>query len=461
MQSLIIEHINRVFQDILCSEEHHLFFRSFQWWQEAKCSFSRNPNITQELIRTVDPDENTYSHRSDNFIPQPIPYHPYHPQNTITPEKLHELYDIVSNATDFSVVREKLESLYDFNLPSTISDPEAHFTLAPTIKVLIAGAGPVGLFTALYLNDYYNRSVLFKGKKVEILVIDSRIHADGVRLPYSRLTQFGFDIGEIQRFVKNIYCWQDTSRSKSDRHFDFINVLENLLYITAFHRNIPMYFTQRYKNWEAIKAFMGRHNIGYVFDCTGGRLVGHSGTIQFSTIDETKSSFIHKEGDTTYAVKLVPNEGIYRFHINDIPYSYKVMVLQLFDKDMRQFPVGNFFGHPKKRKDAELIARLNNKCFRTQDYVTASRGFSSRRLRFLLPYIMKNVLADKVDVMYVRVTTFDVCSYHASFAARSFEDGKRVYVAMGNTLGSSEYGIQYGMKVGLLFSKHVCHLLTV
>lgn len=51
------------------------------------------------------------------------------------------------------------------------------------------GTGLIGLFMALYINQNYPH--------VSICMIDNRIYKEGIKQPYTRLTQFEFDISEI------------------------------------------------------------------------------------------------------------------------------------------------------------------------------------------------------------------------------------------------------------------------
>ena len=161
-----------------------------------------------------------------------------------------------------------MNELFDYNLPSTVKNLDPHFSnlkQSKKIKFLVVGAGPIGLYASLYLNYLY-------GDNVEILLIDNRIAREGVKLPYSRTTQFGYDISQMRVVFDSINCWKNLNMSGGCnrangcyRAFDFIYILENLLFLQAFDKNIPMYFTSR-KHTEMTKYF------DVIFDCTGGRI---------------------------------------------------------------------------------------------------------------------------------------------------------------------------------------------
>jgi hypothetical protein len=156
--------------------------------------------------------------------------------------------------------------MYDYNLPSTIPnlDNWKKYKEDNPINIMIMGAGPLGLYTALYLNEYYNKNIIHgrDNKKtilnqyVNILIIDNRIYKEGIKKPYTRSTQFGFDIEQIQPFIKQIFCWKNFDNNyKGTRRFDFINILENLLYVAAYNENISMYFTKKLEDFNDIKTF--------------------------------------------------------------------------------------------------------------------------------------------------------------------------------------------------------------
>ena len=96
--------------------------------------------------------------------------------------------------------------MYDYLLPSTIDnlDNLNYIKNEKSINVIIAGAGPVGLFSALYLTKYYENEF---NQNVNILLVDNRVEQEGIRLPYTRTTQFVFDISLIQDFIYNLFCW--------------------------------------------------------------------------------------------------------------------------------------------------------------------------------------------------------------------------------------------------------------
>ena len=441
--------INDNYQYILRGKKnknYHIFFESHDWFLRAiktwiieknYKSYKYNNNLLElNDVKTINNCSNI-------------------PTKVITKKLLNELYLIISDPKidDFNIIRDNIDKMYDYLLPSTIKNLEIHIKNIDknNINILIIGAGPVGLFTALYLHEHYNKSEI-SNKKVNILLLDNRISKEKIRLPYTRLTQFNFDIQEIQIFIKRIFCWKNRLLYDGIQ-FDFINILENLLYLCAYHEQIPIYFTKTLETFETINNFAIKHNFNYIFNCTGGRL-DHSNKLLQNNILEW-SDYNFKKGK--YEVKLC-SDNYYRFFVNNKLYEHHTIILHLFDKNMKQFKVGNIFGFTSSLDDIKLLEKLKNLCFEKNEYIRISKYFEDSNLRFLLPYIIDITKHKLVNINYIKLTYFITNSRHASICSRVINNNL-LYIGLGDTLGSSEYGIYFGMKHSILFSKYICNLL--
>lgn len=346
----------------------------------------------------------------------------------------------------------------DYLFPSTILDLNEftgkiknnikNETETSNLNIIIVGGGPIGLFTALYLTEYYDKYYYIFRIKLNLILLDNRISEEKIKLPYSRLTQFGFDISEIQIFLKQIFCWNNKQIWKT-RQFDFINILESMLYVCAFHYKVPMYFTKKYETFDDLKEFATNNNFNYIFDCSGGRLQPKFN----NNINWNKYKF----KKDNYEVKLA-NDNYYRFYVNDKLYEHYSVVLHLFDKNMKQFKIGNIFGFTNKEKDIELLKLYNNKCFSTDEYIKLSKHFEDYNSRYLYPHMLK-MFDIKKDVAYIKLNYFISNSHHLDRCAQMINKDL-MYIGLGNTLGTSEYGIYFGMKDSILLSKQICHLLA-
>ena len=133
-------------------------------------------------------------------------------------------------------------------------------------NILIIGGGPTGMFVGLYLDFYYNRyeNGISKSKKVNILVLDNRVVKEGFRKPFTRDRGFAYSTIYLNLIYQLIYCDTD--------HGGPINYIENLAYIRMFMNKIPMYFTDKYEDWNRYQKLIEKYNFEIVFDCTGNRL---------------------------------------------------------------------------------------------------------------------------------------------------------------------------------------------
>lgn len=453
------EIVNKEFQVILRSNidpKDHKFFNVYNWWTKIMVpnisfvdpilykDFTYDPSVDLSKIKTVD---------NCKLIPT----------KNISSKKLNEINKYINNRDNdnFDEILKKIDILDEYNLPSTIKSlnkgnifqPLREFENIPheNINVIIVGAGPIGLYTALYLNEYYNKSHMMK-YHVNILVLDNRIKREGYRLPFSRVTQFGFDYNQIQPFLHFIPCWKNKFMSFEYGQFDYINTLEKLLYLSAFNENIPMYFTQKLEDFDELKKFAIKNNFKYVFDCTGGRL-----NVNFSIDPEIKwNDYSLKKGNCE--VKYIGNNK-FVFFVDGEQYSHITVVLHLFDKNMKNLKFGNIFGYITDNKDYSILKKYEGKCFKFDDYLKISHHIKSDNLRELIFRVIDKQLIG-MSPKYVKITMFDSNSYHLKQAAKVLNKNL-MYIAFGNTLGLSSYGIHFGLRDSMLFSKHICNLLGI
>ena len=449
-----IEIVNNDYQEILrgTDPKYHLFFDSINWWKKAFGSWSEKRRVKNAT--EYDPSTDISKLKSIECK--------YLVKKTIKKEVLQKIHELITNenTTDFKLIRAALEKMYDYNLPSTIPnlDNWKKYKEDNPINIMIMGAGPLGLYTALYLNEYYNKNIIHgrDNKKtilnqyVNILIIDNRIYKEGIKKPYTRVTQFGFDITQIQPFIKQIFCWKNND-VWSSRKFDFINVLENLLYISAYHENISMKFTKQFEDYNDIKKFMKKEDIHYLFDCTGGRLKNSpNGSIKWNKYKFIKDNQEVKYNNDTKYFELLEDNKLF---------TKTVFVLELLDKSKKQILVGNAFGFVTDESDHEILNKYRNMCFLKKDYITLSKHFKSDSIRHLLSFIINDVKIPNNKIVYVRITYFNSIARHAGFAAIKITD-RSSYIKLGDSLGGTEFGIIFGMKSSVLFSKHICNLLS-
>jgi hypothetical protein len=439
--SEFINKINNYYQNILNFEGEHVFFESHKWWSKTSKSWKNNSSNKIKFIKNNIDEIKTL----DDC---------YSKINKIASKKyLLSLYQLINNKknTDFEIIRKKLDILFNYNLPSTIK-LNHHLKYIKnsnnTINILILGAGPVGLFNALYINHYYNELINDFSKEFNILLIDNRIYHEGTKKPYTRSTMFGFDILNLQPFINQIFCWNLVDAGGT-RKFDYIYILENLLYITAFGKNIPMYFTDKYKTFENIKELCDNNNFHYIFDCTGGRLKTNLNyNLKWNTFNFTKKNL---------SVKL-DNDNYYKLYINNQKDYQPMFLLYIFDKNMKQIPKGtqNYMVKIETENDLSIIKKFTNKYFHIEEYIKLSYNFEDSSIRNLLHEILNK--ENIKNVKFIKISMFDASSKHLTFCAKIINKNL-TYIALGDTLGHSEYGIWFGMKHNILLSRHIIHLI--
>ncbi|XWV26712.1 putative orfan [Tupanvirus soda lake] len=441
-----VEILNNEYQEILRGRkcpEYHKFFESHEWFL---CAIKNWYGYIKKDYPGFEYDNNELE-----IIPQTKKCS-YVPKKIATQKMLNKIYSVITNpdVSDFNIIRDNIDKMSDYLLPTNIPDMNNFLNSMNKehMNIIIVGAGPIGLFTALYLNELYNRKSIFN-TNINILVIDNRIYQEGTKMPYSRTTQFGFDISEIQPFINQIFCWKNKIMSHDTRQFDFINVFENMLYIVAYHYKIPMYFTKKYETFEKIKEFATKNNFKYIFDCTGGRL-------ETNFKDQILwNKYLFKKDN--YEVKL-DADNYYRFYVDNLLYEYITIVLSLFDKNMKQIPTGNMFGFTENSDDKVLLKKYKSACFNVEDYIDLSKRFKDKYARNLYPYILNVTKINSNNVKYIKLDYFNSNSHHSNICAKVINKNL-TYIALGDTLGNSEYGIFFGLRDNILFSKYICNIL--
>ena len=474
--------INKDFQEMLRSPidpKYHIFFDSHDWFTDTmlpslKTNIFEYFDITdKEMINEIEKefvyDDTDIKVGTKKGLPNDCKHLP---NKTLTDEELIKLYELINdpNVTDFNTIKDQVNTMFNYNLPSTIKDLKKSTlenleksTMVPTVKqlpngkiinIIIVGAGPMGLFTALHLNEYNKFYTGLLKVHINVLLIDNRISEEGIKLPYSRITQFGFDIRQIQPFINQIFCWHN-KLATGTRQFDFIYLLENLLYLSAYYQKIPMYFTKKLEDYESIKSFAIKNNFHYIFDCTGGRLKPTFKPL--SNMRELSwNTYSLKKGNSE--IKYVGN-NLYKFFENGVEYKYKVFMLRIMDKNMQPYLIGNLFMDIGSDDDLKLVEEFNGKCLEVKEYIRLSKHFKNENMRYLYPLIIKFPHLQITDPKYVKITAFDIGAYHIGQCATLINDNL-MYVALGNTAGSSDLGIYFGLKSAISFSKHICDLLS-
>ena len=212
---------------------------------------------------------------------------------TFDSEKIKEIYNsvingesikniqILVNEVSYMLIPSSIKFDKNFSLENYFPGPngyefmdkkEANMLIGGrrVINIAIVGAGPIGLFLALYLNFFYNKSSLGNEPLVRTIIFDNRIEeykGKVYRKPFTRERPFATDSSYFSTIFDKIFCLEE----QRDYLYFNINVLEYMLFSKVHVDKIPIHF------WSAdtkkVNDTMKDLNIEVLFDCTGGRLM--------------------------------------------------------------------------------------------------------------------------------------------------------------------------------------------
>jgi hypothetical protein len=429
----------------------HLFFQSIKWWKTTYATWSNDTYRVKKASSQI-----PYNPAVNLTSLTPLSDCKYVPTKTLTPAYLKAFYEQLTTTHDYPTIRKKCHEMTEYALPSPLKSLSSwkRFEEPNAINVMILGAGPLGLYTALYLQHIYNfvpndfAMTYFSFRRVNILLVDNRTYKEGVKMPYSRSTQFRFSIQELQPFLQQIFSWN--MEKEGIRAFDYIHVLENLLYTAAYHEKISMAFTKQFEDLATLNDFIKKETIHVLFDCTGGRSqIPVSYPVRWN-------QYSFKEG--TAEVRLNPDTHYYEYCEHGRPFTTQVLRLQLFDKKHREILIGNVWAEPTDPADIALAEKYNNQCFKTEEFLQIASAFQKEKIRYLFPHMLDDAKLTKKDIDSVKFVVFNTSARHSPFAAAPYKGA--VLIRVGDSLGATEYGVVFGMKHSIEFSKHICHLLS-
>ena len=462
-----INAVNTMFQETMRNEydpSEHVFLKDGPWWGRRYQALLED---TSAIFKSI-PSLYKYSPDTDLSTIVSVGDCKYKPTSTLSHTYLTNLYKKLQDPsfTHFKSVREKLHEMSNYNLPSPMKSIQKwkKYSSSDALNIMILGAGPLGLFAALTIQELYNNPYKPLMKNINILLVDNRINKEGIKAPYSRNTMLGFEMAELQPFYRHIYRWNmslggspSTDDPKEVRVFDFIHVLENLLYVAAYNEGISMAFTKQFEDFEVVKTFVKKEGIHCIFDCTGGRIkTGLNHTLSWNR-------YKMKKGDEE--VKLSPSKDQYLYYKDGEPVKSCMMVYHLYDEKYNEFLIGNSLpACPTDKDDIDLLEMHKNKCYHRDDFIKINSKFKTDRIRNMFYFVMTHPYTSDIkkipfeSVKYVKLTTYNTNATHSPFAATQI-DSNSIYIRLGDALVQTEFGIFRGLKTNMFLTKHVCNLL--
>lgn len=445
MDNKFVKIVNNKIKSLLRGKDnYHIFFYSNKWFYDNFEDHENDKKYNSLDLEHLDLSLNII--KNDKYIPSKI----------ISDKQLKETYEkLFFTETDYNKIKEILNNLMNYNLPSTIPNLPSYLKKQKndTINILIVGSGPVGLYTASYLDYLYETSSKLLDKEVKILIIDNRIKEEGVRLPFTRTTSFGWYINKMNLFIKNIYNWKNVDNIYNERIFTNIYYLEYLLYLYVYNKNIPIYFTKKYETYESIEKFANNNNFNYIFDCTGGRLdVKLKPNISWNTDIKMKKK--------DFEIKLEGNKyTLYNLKTKSGHFSY-TFVLNLLDYKFKPFNNNNNIRIITDKYHVKLLEPYRNKTMTISEYKKLEKKIINDELKNYFEDNTMNNMIDIKKVKYVKISLFSNNSNHLNRICKTI-NSSLTYIALGNSIGNSEYGIHFGMNGQLEFSNFVSQLIGI
>lgn len=342
----------------------------------------------------------------------------------------------MAKSNNFKKIVNLVNKLYYMDIPSNIRNVEKymnHIKKSEKINIMIVGAGPVGLFLACYLFNYYNKSFgLNNYPKVNIIILDNRIVEPGIRKPYTRHRPFAFNSGFFSQIIPRIYGWDGRNPNIL---FMNIYILEYVLFTKAYYEYaIPFIFEDI--KWDDIKSYIKKGNIDVMFDCTGGNLnppIFKDVNTEWLDKMNIKSKNFPKLKVENNIVTLEVNKDDNKF-----PENYYYGSIVIFKKKINDINYrGKLDIEITNKNDYNLINKYKYKYFQIESIKKIIKGIESDLLRNYL----YNEIEKYSDEYIFKIEYFNTDLKHALEVSRviTIDNHKCVYIGAGDTIFHSHF----------------------
>ena len=381
-------------------------------------------------------------------------------QKILSDNKLKNLNKKLKEGISFNKILQIVANISNYLIKSNISNYNKLYEKLKNdtdkINICIIGAGPIGLFLAIYLDKYYNSGTLNSYPKVNIIVFDNRIDKSKFRKPYSRHRPFSTSSSYLSMVLPKLYCYQKTKDYLSLN----IYVLEYMLLTKLkLEYDIPIIFEDY--DWKEYKDIFNKANIDVVFDCTGGKLQPDI----FKNIDTKWISSI-KKVNKQVKKQLVVNKKENLVHLVDHPVDKKFKKnhfygsLMVYDNKLNF--INKFDIDINESADLKLLNQIKKKYFTFDNTLKIVSNFKDELDRNFLNTILNNYKNDYQD----KIFKFDIWSIYIRHCIQPSEifkvnNKKILYIGAGDSIFHSHFITGAGLNRTIGFAVKCANLLTL
>jgi hypothetical protein len=422
-------------------------------------------------------------------------------------DKIKKIYNSVTNGESIKNIQTLVNEVSYMLIPSTVKLDKA-FSLdnfypgingyeyldkkevnmliggRKVINIAIIGTGPTGLFLALYLNFFYNKSSLGNEPLVRTILFDNRIEESKgkiYRKPFTRERPFATRSSYFSTIFDKIFCLEE----QRDYLYFNINVLEYILFSKVHVDKIPIHF------WSAdskkVNDTMKDLNIEVLFDCTGGRLMRNecnqeNDICNFDIYDWiSEESFANIPKDIKY--ELSKEYNLKPEHVRDLITTIPSQNLVIFNKN-EKFVKNYFYAsltcynfkslkwkdkidiNIENETDLKTYVELKGRYLQIEDLIQVCRVIKDTNERNKIYQFYKKFMKKKNINNKDYVISFDI--WH-TYMRHSIECSKIIdhnshkylYIGAGDTIFHSHWVVGAGMNRTIDFGVKCSNLLLM
>lgn len=419
--------------------------------------------------------------------------------------KFEDILNAVENGESLSKIRDHVHKASKMRIPSNVKNNDEkyfsnyfpgsdkytfhenksqlndYFLDKKLLNIAIIGAGPVGLFVALYLNFFFNNYSLNNQPNVRVIIFENRIdkvNGTNYRKPYTRDRTFVTNSGFLSSIFNKIYCLDNQNKNiDTNSLFININVLEYILLSKVYLNNIPIIF----KNYDYTQLYdiMENLDIDVIFDGSGGRLESDYcinniclpnipkwllnetyEKIPKNLVNLLKKEYTLKEKEIFDMVQTIPSENKVVFNksekfIKNYYYAsitcYELKTLKWIEKI--DIIIEN-------ESDLKLLSQLKKQYYKLDDILLIGKLVKDKNERNKILKMYKNKINNLEFVFYLDV--WHTYMRHSLEASKIIGKNKKILkINIGDTLFHSHFMIGAGLNRSLNFGVKCISFLTM